>query len=70
LYCFLISHKQHYKGESSLKIIRCYASSENAVNVKNLIEDLLVAELEKIINSQKIDKNLLNEDKFLRGECA
>ncbi|MDQ0253935.1 hypothetical protein J2S74_001308 [Evansella vedderi] len=53
-----------------MKIIRCYASSENAVNVKNLIQDLLVAELEKIIDAQKIDTRLLNEDKGLRGECA
>ncbi|WP_162790157.1 hypothetical protein [Bacillus sp. H1m] len=40
-----------------MKIIRCYASKENAVNVKNIIQNLLVAELESLINTKQPQEN-------------
>jgi hypothetical protein len=48
-----------------LKVIRCYASSENAVNVQNGIHDLLLAELESLINTNqpKVNKELPNQNK-------
>lgn len=38
------------KGDPIMKIIRRYASSENAVNVQNTIRDLLLIELECLFN--------------------
>ncbi|MED4006077.1 hypothetical protein P4629_11675 [Priestia aryabhattai] len=52
-----------------MKIIRCYAAPEEAVNVKNIIQDLLVNELDKIMNSQLKD-NSLAESNSLNSDCA
>ncbi|WP_179951872.1 hypothetical protein [Bacillus sp. TE8-1] len=55
-----------------MKIIRCYASAENAVNVKNIIQNLLFAELESLINTKQTPENsehpIKSED--LGRECA
>lgn len=36
-----------------MKITRCYASSAKAVNVKNIIQDLLIIEFESLINGSQ-----------------
>ncbi|WP_187292167.1 hypothetical protein [Bacillus sp. 1NLA3E] len=54
-----------------MKIIRFYASPENSVNVKKLIQDLIVAEFENILDSSR--NNLDNQKKnrsSLGGECV
>ncbi|MHA6261512.1 hypothetical protein ACXYMX_16755 [Sporosarcina sp. CAU 1771] len=33
-----------------MNVIRSYSSLENAVNVKNIIQDLLIIELEALLN--------------------
>ncbi|MFE4029475.1 hypothetical protein ACFX4N_25305 [Priestia sp. YIM B13551] len=52
-----------------MKVIRCYAAPEEAVNVKNIIQDLLVTELDKIMNSQLKDDSL-TESNSLDSDCA
>ena len=48
-----------------MKIIRCYAASANAVNVQNVIQDLLFIKLESLINKVHIkdDKCNLSQNK-------
>ncbi|MEB2630202.1 hypothetical protein SOP94_17235 [Peribacillus frigoritolerans] len=48
-----------------MKVIRCYASAENAVNAQMVIQDLLVAELESLINTNQpqVNKELPNQSK-------
>lgn len=53
-----------------MKIIRCYATPENAVNAKSIIQDLLVAELEKILNTQNKDVDLSCNNRSSGSECA
>ncbi|MFK7681311.1 hypothetical protein ACI3ER_25005 [Bacillus sp. Wb] len=52
-----------------MEIIRRYATPEEAVNVKNIIQDLLVIELDKIINSQ-LKGDSLTESNSLDSDCA
>ena len=40
-----------------MKITRSYASAENSVNVKNVIQDLLNIELESLINASQRDED-------------
>jgi hypothetical protein len=56
-------------GVIILKIIRCYASSQTAVNAKKVIQDLLVAELENILNCHNYDVPPSNKESS-RGESA
>ncbi|MGG0789877.1 hypothetical protein ABE132_14465 [Peribacillus simplex] len=48
-----------------MKVIRCYASAENAVNAQMVIRDLPAAELESLINTNqpKVNKELPNQSK-------
>lgn len=52
-----------------MKVIRCYAAPEDAVNVKNIIQDLLAAELENILNLQ-LKGDSSTENKSLGRDCA
>lgn len=52
-----------------MEIIRRYATPEEAVNVKNIIQDLLVTELDKIMNSQ-LKEDFSNESNSLDSDCA
>ena len=52
-----------------MEIIRRYAAPEEAVNVKNIIHDLLVTELDKIMNSQLKDDSL-TESNSPDSDCA
>ncbi|WP_407974655.1 hypothetical protein AB6L51_03740 [Bacillus altitudinis] len=57
------------KGESTYESIRCYAAPEDAVNVKNIIQELLAAELENILNLQ-LKGDSSTENKSLGRDCA
>lgn len=52
-----------------MEIIRRYATPEEAINVKNIIQDLLVTELDKIMDLQLKDDSL-TEGNSLDSECA
>ncbi|MGG0464815.1 hypothetical protein [Priestia aryabhattai] len=52
-----------------MEIIRCYAAPEEAVNVRNIIQELLATELDKIMNSQLKDDSLA-ESNSLDSDCA
>ena len=52
-----------------MEIIRRYASAEEAVNIKNIIQDLLATELDNILNSQSKD-NSSTENNNLGSDCA
>ncbi|WP_428910700.1 hypothetical protein [Niallia sp. Krafla_26] len=39
-----------------MKVIRCYASQENALNARTIIQDLLVSELERMIDQPANEK--------------
>jgi hypothetical protein len=53
-----------------MKVIRCYASKENALNARTIIQDLLVSELERMIDQPSKEKNLLDKSKQLGSACA
>jgi len=57
------------KERVHLKVIRRYAAPEEAVNIKNIIQDLLVTELDKIMNSQ-LKEDSLTESNSLDSDCA
>lgn len=61
-------YKKQIKESTQLIVIRCYALAENAVNAQMLIQDLLVAELESLINTNKpkVIKNFLIRVKVVR----
>lgn len=69
-YFFFPIYTQLEQGERILKVIRCYASKENALNAKTMIQDLLVSELERMIDQPTKEKNILTKDKQLGSECA
>ena len=52
-----------------MEIIRRYATPEKAINVKNIIQELLVTELDKIMNSQ-LKEDSLTESNSLDSDCA
>ncbi|WP_176550149.1 hypothetical protein [Priestia megaterium] len=52
-----------------MEIIRRYAAPEEAVNVKNIIQDLLITELDKIMDLQLKDDSL-TESNSLNSDCA
>jgi len=54
-----------------MKIIRCYAASANAVNVQNVIQDLLLIKFETLINESHIKDNKCNliQNKEIGHDC-
>ncbi|MBY0008679.1 hypothetical protein H7K05_25500 [Priestia aryabhattai] len=52
-----------------MEIIRRYATPEEAVNVKSIIQELLVTELDKIMNLQ-LKAESLAESISLDSDCA
>ncbi|MEI2362233.1 hypothetical protein [Priestia megaterium] len=52
-----------------MKVIRCYAAPEEAVNVKNIIQDLLAAELDNMLNLQ-LKSDSSTDDNILGRDCA
>ncbi|MDQ0802747.1 hypothetical protein [Priestia megaterium] len=52
-----------------MEIIRRYAAPEEAVNVKNIIQDLLVTELDKIMDSQ-LKEGFPTESNSSESDCA
>ncbi|MGD7046152.1 hypothetical protein [Jeotgalibacillus proteolyticus] len=54
-----------------MKITRCYASPENAVNVNDLIKNLLAVEAENILNSLEVKtQNNSSPNNNIGGECS
>jgi hypothetical protein len=53
-----------------LKVIRCYATQENSLNARTIIQDLLVSELERMIDQPAKEKNLQDKIKQLGSDCA
>jgi hypothetical protein len=53
-----------------LKVIRYYASQENALNARTIIQDLLVSELERMIDQPANEKSLIDKKDQLGSECA
>ncbi|MCM3361276.1 hypothetical protein [Niallia sp. MER TA 168] len=53
-----------------MKVTRYYASQENALNVRTIIQDLLVSELERILVQPAIEKNPGEKKHQLGSECA
>lgn len=45
-------------------------SQENALNVKTIIQELLVSEAERIIDQSAKDNNLLDKNRQLGSDCA
>jgi hypothetical protein len=58
------------RREVFLKVIRCYASQENALNARTIIQDLLVSELDRIIDQSSNEKSLLDKKDQIGSECA
>ncbi|WP_280166543.1 hypothetical protein [Priestia aryabhattai] len=52
-----------------MKVIRCYAAPEEGVNVKNIIQDLLAAELDNMLNLQ-LKGDSSTDDNSLDSDCA
>jgi len=52
-----------------LEIIRRYAAPEEAINVKNIIQDLLVSELDKIMDLQ-LKEDFSTESNSPDSDCA
>lgn len=52
-----------------MEIIRRYAPPEEAINVKNIIQDLLATELDKIMDLQ-LKEDSLTESNSLDSDCA
>ena len=54
-----------------MKIIRCYAATADAVNVQNVIQDLLLIKFETLINEShtKEDKFNLVQNKEVGRAC-
>lgn len=53
-----------------MKVFRCYASKENALNVKTIVQELLVSELEKMIDQSARENKLLDKNRQLGSDCA
>ncbi|WHY92744.1 hypothetical protein QNK12_04335 [Neobacillus cucumis] len=53
-----------------MKVIRCYASKENALNVKTIIQELLVSELERMIDQSARENNFLDKNRQLGSDCV
>ncbi|WP_282173123.1 hypothetical protein [Cytobacillus firmus] len=53
-----------------MKVFRCYASQENALNARTIIQDLLVSELDRIIDQSSNEQNLLDKKDQIGSECA
>ncbi|WML57451.1 hypothetical protein [Neobacillus sp. PS2-9] len=53
-----------------MKVFRCYASQENALNVKTIIQELLVSELERMIDQSAKDNNLLDKNRQFGSDCS
>lgn len=61
------------RGEPTImKIIRCYAATANAVNVQNVIQDLLLIKFETLINESHNKDNNCNliQNKELGRNCV
>jgi hypothetical protein len=56
-YFFFLTHTPLDQGEKDLKVTRYYASRENALNAKIIIQDLLVSELERMIDRPANERN-------------
>lgn len=52
-----------------MKIIRHYASHDNALNARTIIQDLLVSEIERMIDSSS-NQNNLQENNLSGSEFA
>ncbi|WP_335545380.1 hypothetical protein [Neobacillus drentensis] len=53
-----------------MKVIRSYAEPNKAVNVKNLIQQLVNIELEKVVNTMSVNSPASHEKITLGGDCA
>ena len=53
-----------------MKVTRYYASQENALNVRTIIQDLLVSELERMIDQPANEKGPRDKKNQLGSECA
>lgn len=51
-----------------LKVIRYYASKENSINPRSVLQDLLASELERIIYQTEIDCNHSGKYEISREE--
>lgn len=53
-----------------MKVIRCYATKENALNTRTIMQDLLVSELERMIEQPAKGNNILDKKDQLGSEYA
>jgi len=53
-----------------MKVIRSYATPEKAVNVKNLIQQLVTIEFEKMVNNRAVNSPAPHDKITLGGDCA
>lgn len=53
-----------------MKIIRSYASPDKAVNIQNIIAEMLQLELEKMVNTTTVNSPASHERPTLEGDCA
>ncbi|KAF0820589.1 hypothetical protein KIS4809_0116 [Bacillus sp. ZZV12-4809] len=53
-----------------MKVTRCYAPQENALNARTIIQDILVSELERLLVQEANKKNSREKKHQLGSECA
>ncbi|XZF75593.1 hypothetical protein ACSBO6_18750 [Bacillus sp. AL-1R] len=53
-----------------MKVIRCYATQENALNASAIIQDLLISKLERMLDYPLNQKELSDKKEQLGSECA
>jgi hypothetical protein len=53
-----------------MKVIRSYAAPDNALNVGNLIQQLVTIEIEKMVNNTTVNSPASHEKITLGGDCA
>jgi hypothetical protein len=58
------------RERQSMKVIRSYAEPNKAVNVKNLIQQLVNIELEKVVNTMSVNSPASHGKITLGGDCA
>ncbi|MFS0637942.1 hypothetical protein AB1K84_18725 [Mesobacillus foraminis] len=53
-----------------MKVIRTYAESEKAVDVRGLLQQLLTLEIDKMVNTNSVNSPASHEKITLGGDCA
>lgn len=53
-----------------MKVVRTYASSDKAVNVKLILQQIIELNLEKIVNTKGVNPPASHKKITLGGDCA